>query len=487
MADLSLPPLLAHAPEKSPPTKWWTYLLPAILAVVGILIATGAAIEGQKRARERDIQALKLEYHTLNPVKRELSPITPRYEAVKRIEEGRPLDADLQQKHLRSYVRDGRHFTNWDGYRYEEIIELGYIYARGEDPFVFDPVVGERRIRNVVWYPLYPLLGYAVKTITGLPAVTALTAVSNICIVLAAMVFFAVARKHFFNRIPEVRSENESHITQRWDISPVDTAALFTVALLLFNPASVFFYANFTESIFMLLLATFLLCLQNRWWWRAALIAAVASSCRSQGVLFGPILALVFLLRSDMRNLYGRFALAFVFGLIAATGLIAYMIYLHLTFNHATAFMSAQSGWNVGINGITLRTALNPINALTHWMNYAFYTNPMDWPRLYEATCVVLPPIVLLILGQRFLSFEFEIFGWVLWGLPYVSNAAAGNPPGDTAWMSMGRFTAVNVGLLIIAGAVLVRFRWLAPFLLTVSAALFALFCYKFGMGDWIG
>ena len=68
------------------------------------------------------------------------------------------------------------------------------------------------------------------------------------------------------------------------------------MALLLFGPCSIFLYANFTESLFVLLLAGFLYCMQERWWWRAALVAGIASACRSQGVLFGPILAATYLL-----------------------------------------------------------------------------------------------------------------------------------------------------------------------------------------------
>jgi hypothetical protein len=39
----------------------------------------------------------------------------------------------------------------------------------------------------------------------------------------------------------------------------------------------------------------------------------------------------------------------------------------------------------------------------------------------------------------------------------------------------------------IIIGAVLVRFRWAGIPLLALSAALFSLFSYKYGLGEWIG
>jgi len=94
---------------------------------------------------------------------------------------------------------------------------------------------------------------------------------------------------------------------------------------------------------------------------------------------------------------------------------------------------------------------------------------------------------VLLVLGGRYLSFELEIIGWILWGLPYVSNSLAGNPPMDTQWMSKGRFMAVMLPAQIIAGAVLVRLRWLSVAFLVAWSSAFAIFCFRYGNGAWVG
>jgi hypothetical protein len=217
------------------------------------------------------------------------------------------------------------------------------------------------------------------------------------------------------------------------------------------------------------------------------LIAAIAGACRSQGVLFGPILALVFLLRSDVRNPAAKLGIAAVLGVVSAIGIGAYMLYLQLTFGDPLAFVHAQKFWNVGINAATIYHALNPVNAMTHLMQYAAYVRPTDWPHIWEALCVIWPPIMLLILGGRFLSFELELLGWIMWALPFVSNSLAGDPVASTAWMSMGRFMAVLIPAHIIIGAVLVRFRWLGVPYLAASAGAFALFAYKFGAGEWVG
>jgi hypothetical protein len=195
----------------------------------------------------------------------------------------------------------------------------------------------------------------------------------------------------------------------------------------------------------------------------------------------------VFLLRSDVRNPIAKVGIAAALGMVSVAGLACYMLYLQMTFGDPLAFAHAQAYWNVGIYTSTIYHALNPVNAMTHFVQYAAYVRPMDWPRLWEALCVILPPIMLLVLGGRFLSFELELMGWLLWGLPYVSNSLAGDPVGTWAWMSMGRFMAVLVPAQIIIGAVLVRFRWLGVPFLAGWAAAFGIFAYKFGAGEWVG
>ena len=99
---------------------------------------------------------------------------------------------------------------------------------------------------------------------------------------------------------------------------------------------------------------------------------------------------------------------------------------------------------------------------------------------------MIWPPI-LLIAGRRYLTFELNVVGWLLWGLPYVSNSLAGNPPENDIWMSMGRFMLVLIPAYIILGGIFARFRWLAISWLVVWAAAFGVFAFKFGLGQWIG
>jgi hypothetical protein len=266
--------------------------------------------------------------------------------------------------------------------------------------------------------------------------------------------------------------------------SRAEFAAACAVILLALGPCAVFLYANYTESLFAFLLALFLLFLDLRKWWAALAVAAIASSCRSQGVLFGPVLALCYLLLDRQRTLRGRLGVAILMFFLSGLGLLAYMIYLQITFGDPLAFMHAQRFWHVGINRQTLSFAANPFHALS---NVGLYLarRPLDIPRLIEALSVVVPPVILL-LGRRWLTLPETLLGWILWGLPYVSNCLGQSSPADLHWMSMGRFIAVVLPLPLILGGWISR-RPILSLVLLPTLATFAYLAYLFGAGTWVG
>ena len=63
----------------------------------------------------------------------------------------------------------------------------------------------------------------------------------------------------------------------------------------------------------------------------------------------------------------------------------------------------------------------------------------------------------------------------------------AGNPPLDSQWMSMGRFMSVLLPLPIVVGGIAARKPWLGILYLASSAAIFGIFAYKYGAGEWVG
>ncbi len=459
--------------------KWKTLATPVLLAIVGMMMAWAAASLGQAARRQNDATAHDLAVTQSRLALRDAEAAGEAPEKIAALQKALDENENLP---LPAYDQPGREFTEWDGFRYEEIAEKGYIFHQPGDseqvkdsPTILPAGASEPRLKNVSWYPLYPMLGWLLAHAIGISINHALTAVSWVCSGLAAAVAFLFLRRFFIARSASLSD----------GVVAADSAALWGVVCLVVGPCSIFLYANFTEGLFTLLLAAFLYCVQERWWWRAALVAAVASASRSQGVLFGPILALVFLVRSS-KPAGARLIVACGLGAVSAAGIMAYAVYLQVRFGDALAFMRAQQYWNVGISGSRLAYAANPWHAIHDVAGYALSVRPMDWPRFWEALCTLWPPVILL-LGWRRLSLELAIVGWLMWILPYVSNCMAGNPPLDSQWMSMGRFMAVMIPAYAIAGITLARRPWFGIAFAVVWATCFALFCYTFGTGAWVG
>ncbi len=493
-----------HAPLGA---KWLLVLVG--MALAGMLIATVFAYKGQARTREQtQLEMVRDRFAAEDSLRRgELYHAAPDEMARRKAR----YDETRHPEYI-SYLRPGRQFTQWDGFRYEEIAREGYVYEKSDDATVTVPyhhhaweeplgaprmypvtpanplppeIKTEPRLKNVVWYPLYPMMGRMLASVSGIEVHHALTAISWFCIAAASVVMFIFVRRHLRTRTLSQIPMAENNPPAMSHSSSADFGALWAVALLLYGPCSIFLYANYTESLFVLLLASFLLSLQSRAWWCAAGIAAIASACRSQGCLFAPVLVLIYLLRADVRGLARRIPVALILGAVSGIGIICYMAYLWRTFGDPLAFVKTQQYWGVGMNKTTIAYAFNPVNSATHLI-HVMLDWPIELPRLYEACAVVAPPVVFL-LGRRYLNLELTIMAWVLWGLPFVTNSMAGSEPGEDTWMSMGRFMAVVIPLYVIYGSVLVRYRWFAPAALALSAAAFAYFSFVFGAGQWVG
>jgi hypothetical protein len=483
----------------TPPRKWTLVLWPAFLAVLGMFIAVVVTTAGQNTRRHHEELQITYDLHYW---KLELAKAQMAQKPAAEIALIQKIVDTKAVARVISYARFGRQFTQWDGYRYEEIVDQGYVYhqpweaeqdRKDPQPLV-DTGEPEKRSKNTVWYPLYPFLAsgvmyYANGLGLALSSTNALTGVSWACCLLGAMVTFAYARRYYFaeaKRFPLPQGPG------MLGANSYDSAALWVVVALLFGPCACFLYANFTESLFVLLLALFLYCVQARWWWRAALVAAFASATRSQGVLFGPVLALTYLVKGTPHSLPKRVGLAAVMGVISALGLMGFMAFLQTQFGDPLAFMHAQRYWNVGLGLDRLAYAANPEHALSVFLgnfvdSYYIAGKEIEWPRVWEAACLLWPPVMLLVWGWRYLSLELQVIAWLMWGLPYVSNSMAGQPIMDSQWMSMGRFMSVSLPMYIMLGAMLERRRWAALLFMVPWVTAYGGFLFKFGSGAWVG
>jgi Mannosyltransferase (PIG-V) len=146
-------------------------------------------------------------------------------------------------------------FVRWDASWYLAIVEHGY---SNEDS------AAQPGATTYAFCPIFPLLVRLVARITDLPAVWAALVVSNCAFLAALFAVFAYGRR----------------------IGLGDRAAVYATALLTVTPGSFLFSAPYSESVFLLLLATAMLSTISGRFWSAGLAAAVLSAVRLNGFLF---------------------------------------------------------------------------------------------------------------------------------------------------------------------------------------------------------
>lgn len=120
--------------------------------------------------------------------------------------------------------------------------------------------------------------------------------------------------------------------------------AKFMLLFLTF-PASFFLIANYTESLFILLVVLFFLSCQKKSYLLAALIAGVASATRVVGV-FLALALLVELVRARQKPVYILSLL-----ILSVSGLAAYSYYLFLRWGDPLMFVHVQSLFGAGRSG----------------------------------------------------------------------------------------------------------------------------------------
>ena len=205
-------------------------------------------------------------------------------------------------------------YANWDGRWYERIATEGYMYH-------------PEQMSSVAFFPLYPLLAWFV-TLTGLPARWALLLVSH----------FAMSGScYFFLRYIRIRFQNET---------PKNFATLrkFSTTALVVFPATFYFRMAYTESLFLLLLISTLYSIQlKRSPLLIALLIGLATATRPVGVALVPIFLWHLWDRATSRSVF--FVDVLFYGFVSISGLLAYMLFLGLSFGNPVAFSQTQVHW----------------------------------------------------------------------------------------------------------------------------------------------
>jgi hypothetical protein len=197
------------------------------------------------------------------------------------------------------------------------------IWARWDSPYYFN-IAREGYLAHpyaMGYFPLYPLLIRGLASLTGLHLVTAGVLIAHGSYLLALLAMYKVARA--------VRDD--------------PGFALRAVVALAVFPSSFFFLAMYAESLALAFgLWSVVLALRGRWL-GSGLALAVAAAARPVGWLLGLVLLVEFLRRRQftLRSL-ATFAAA---GLLAGSGLVAYVLYLYRLTGKLTAIPEATALW----------------------------------------------------------------------------------------------------------------------------------------------
>jgi hypothetical protein len=320
-------------------------------------------------------------------------------------------------------------WANWDGEWYANIAQQGYFFDRDKHS-------------NVAFFPLLPLLGQSVSSLSGLDVAQSMVLVSNACL----LVSFVLLSGYVRDRLG---------LTDSQDVAMV---------LLLFGlwPTTVFFRMAYSESLFVMLSLLVLFGARQRWPLTfLAAIAGLATATRSVGVALVPVVWLCVWKRDGtwLRKLLRIAALT----PIAVWGLAGFMAYQWILFDDLLAFVHAQDRWAIRPNKPPVEhilglLTLEPVrdvydpNEVVYWGRREAEVGPL-FSLGFANPIYFLGTGVVLSLGtiKRWLTVEESVFGLGLLLIPYCLHSYRIGMQGH------GRMAAVVIPFYLVLGRLLLK------------------------------
>jgi Gpi18-like mannosyltransferase len=315
----------------------------------------------------------------------------------------------------------------WDSEWYAIIVSQGYRYSN--DPSVEGPTV---------FYPLYQLVTYVIKSLFGIDHFVALLLVANFASLVVALLMTKFVRDELGDEI-----------------------ALLSLAFFCFFPSSLFLSAGYTESLYLLFVLLSFILMSRQKFAAAAAMAGLSLGTRSVGIVMIPII-----LREMARvnvlpwpRLLPKMALC---GILAASGLLVYMAYLGIKFGHPLAFVTVQASWHDG-------TFLDRfVSAVT----LAGFRDQNLWPAGW-----FLCFLALSIWSFWFLRFAVSVYAVGTLAIPYLTLGITD---------SMSRYVMVCFPAFMCMGILCKGRPWLVITIIGILAALLLQTTAMFSQWHWV-
>jgi hypothetical protein len=333
-------------------------------------------------------------------------------------------------------------WDRWDARWYTDIARRGYDWKKavGTGPAAF--------------FPLYPLLIRAVVLVMHRSYQISALLVANVCF-LGALIYL-------------------------WRLSAWETSrdvAWRTILYICVFPTAFFFFAGYTESLFLLLTVAAFYHLRRREWLLAGLLAGLASATRVTGVL----LALPFLYEyarscdfSIRRAGWDGLSIALV-----PAGLIAFMVYLQAVVGDALALTRYQEAWQ---KIFTLRLwagiaeSVRQIVVVQPAASFLQVENAINLG-------IGLLFLVLTVFAVRRLPLSYGLYLAAFWLVTLSSPAMAGGYP--VPLVSLSRYVLSLFPIFLYLGMLGAR-RGFHDVYLVLSVGLLAVLTAQFVTGGWI-
>ena len=316
-------------------------------------------------------------------------------------------------------------FSRWDAQWYLDIAKNGYRFV---------PTRGTHS--STAFFPLYPVLMAGVSRLMGPKDVSLLISgllISNVSLLVALIYLGALVRLDFDE----------------------DTAARSILYLLVF-PATFFFSAVYTESLFLASVLIAFYYARHGKWWLAGLAGAAAALTRPPGVLIFAALALEYLQQHHFR---WREIRANVMGLaFIPLALLAHFIYLAFKFGNFWLFVKTEQDWGRPLVGTPQAERVS----IGHFAG--------------GDICIALLSLILITMAWRRLRPSYALFATLAFLMPLASGKLLG----------MGRFCAILFPIYIML-ALAGKNSTFDRYWLIVSSSMAVLFMALFAQWRYVG
>src|SRR6266404_1177838 len=334
-----------------------------------------------------------------------------------------------------------RYLLRWDAGWYLKIAHEGYSY-NGND----------LTQQPVVFYPLYPLISKAVATVLGISEAAALLIVSNVAILITALLFFKLVKDEYGDEI-----------------------ALYATAALCFFPASLFFSVGYTESLALLLIVTFFLLLRRERYLLASIAAGLTLATRSTGIVL--CLPLLFEIWRRRGRKPGRaIPMAAACLTLATSGLWLYMIYLWAAFRSPFAFTANVRAWVGPLRGSSLIEVctLQPFRHLADIWKFGPDPNTLSpW--------IFLLALSLIICFRKRLTTSLFVYSLGVLLLPYLTLS------GSVGFVSFTRYAMLAFPMFVFAGTIFQKRVWLGFSIIGLAGAMLFMYTAFYVQWYWAG